>query len=78
MTGSLPGCTVSQSGDIWIMGSHRLLCGDARDDDAYSNCLRARRQNSSSPDPPYNVAIDGHVTGKAPSATASLSWPAAK
>src|SRR6266568_6266353 len=31
-----PAPAVSQTGDLWLLGSHRLLCGDARDQAAYS------------------------------------------
>src|SRR6266567_7806747 len=31
-----PSPAVSQTGDLWLLGSHRLLCGDARDQAAYS------------------------------------------
>jgi hypothetical protein len=33
---------VSRKGDLWILGSHRLLCGDARSDKDYPGCSKAR------------------------------------
>src|SRR5262245_61300444 len=35
----LPGLAVSQPGDLWRLGSHRLLCADARDQGAYDQLL---------------------------------------
>jgi DNA modification methylase len=54
---------VSQTGDLWLLGSHRLLCGDARDQAAYDHLLAGSKGEFVFTDPPYNVAIDGHVCG---------------
>ncbi|MFZ5673140.1 MAG: DNA modification methylase [Pseudomonadota bacterium] len=54
---------VTQTGDIWALGNHRLLCGDAlssADLDAVMDGQAARMVFS---DPPYNVRIDGFVSG---------------
>jgi DNA modification methylase len=58
-----PGPAVSQAGDLWLLGSHRLLCGDARDQAAYDQLLAGAKAEFVFTDPPYNVAIDGHVCG---------------
>lgn len=60
----LPGRAVTRLGDIWILGQHRLLCGDARDNDAYGQLLEGEKAELVVTDPPFNVAIDGHVSGK--------------
>ena len=57
------GPAVSQTGDLWLLGAHRLLCGDARDKAAYDNLLAGAKAEFVFTDPPYNVAIDGHVCG---------------
>jgi DNA modification methylase len=54
---------VTRMGDIWRLGRHRLICGDARDGCAYSRLLGAERVDLIFCDPPYNVKIDGHVCG---------------
>ena len=54
---------VSRPGDLWILGRHRLICGDARDANAYSTLLGNESVNLIFTDPPYNVPIDGHVCG---------------
>ena len=59
----LPGPAVSQPGDLWLLGAHRLLCGDARDQAAYDQLLAGAKAEFVFTDPPYNVAIDGHVCG---------------
>ena len=58
-----PGPAVTQTGDLWLLGSHRLLCGDARDQAAYDQLLQGAKAEFVFTDPPYNVAIDGHVCG---------------
>ena len=59
----LPGPAVSQPGDLWVLGNHRLLCGDARDDGAYRQLLDGEKAEFVFTDPPYNVAIEGNVSG---------------
>jgi hypothetical protein len=58
-----PGPVVTQNGDLWAPGNHRLLCGDARDQPAYGRMLEGAKAEFVFSDPPYNVAIDGHVCG---------------
>jgi DNA modification methylase len=55
--------SISQAGDLWRLGSHRLLCGDARDPAAYDAVLGSNKARMAFTDPPYNVRIDGHVCG---------------
>jgi DNA modification methylase len=54
---------VSGVGDLWHLGNHRLLCGDATDADAYRRLMAGRKAQMAFTDPPYNVAIDGHAGG---------------
>ena len=54
---------VSRTGDLWLLGNHRLLCADARDEAAYDRLLEGAKAEFVFTDPPYNVAIDGHVCG---------------
>jgi DNA modification methylase len=58
-----PEVPVTRPGDVWLLGRHRLLCGDARERDAYARLLGDERANLVFTDPPYNVPIDGHVCG---------------
>lgn len=55
---------VSRLGDIWCIGNHRLLCGDARFAEGYEKLLGLDRAQMVFIDPPYNVPIAGNVSGK--------------
>jgi len=54
---------VSRKGDLWILGSHRLLCGDARSDSDYARLLEDQSADLVLTDPPFNVRVDGNVSG---------------
>ncbi|MFL6728184.1 MAG: site-specific DNA-methyltransferase [Sphingomicrobium sp.] len=58
-----PAESVTRTGDVWLLGRHRLLCGDARDASCYSRLLEGEKADVVFTDPPYNVAIPGHVSG---------------
>jgi len=51
----VPVTPVSKSGDVWIMGQHRLLCGDSTDVASYDTLLGSERVAMIFQDPPYNV-----------------------
>lgn len=55
--------TVSRLGDLWLLGSHRLLCADATVDASYTTLLAGRKAQMVFTDPPYNVPVIGHVSG---------------
>lgn len=57
------GPPVSRLGDIWQLGDHRILCGNALEAAAYDELLQGQRADLVFVDPPYNVKIDGHATG---------------
>src|SRR5271155_1424451 len=59
-----PGTATCQSGDLWLLGKHRLLCGDALEVAGYERLLDGQMAEFVLTDPPYNVSIDGHVCGK--------------
>ena len=54
---------VSRLGDCWDIGQHRLYCGDARDVASWEALLGEERAQLVFADPPFNVAINGHVSG---------------
>jgi DNA modification methylase len=54
---------VTRMGDVWQLGRHRLICGDARNRQDYEKLLGGERVDLIFTDPPYNVPIDGHVCG---------------
>ena len=57
------GPPVTRLGDIWCFGKHRLICGDATDADTYARLLDGAEAQMVFTDPPYNLRIDGHVSG---------------
>jgi DNA modification methylase len=61
---TLDGPTVCQIGDVWELGRHRLLCGDATEPAAYEHLLQGELAQMVVTDPPYNVRIDGHAMGR--------------
>ncbi len=54
---------VSRSGDLWRLGPHRLLCGDARDPASFANVLDGKPAQMVFTDPPYNFDIEDNVSG---------------
>ena len=50
-------------GDIWQLGPHRLICGDALDPSVVELLMDGKTARMVFTDPPYNVPIDGHVSG---------------
>lgn len=59
-----PAVPVSHVGDIWSLGDHLLAVGDARDPAIYRRVLGWKLADMVITDPPYNVPIAGHVSGK--------------
>jgi len=50
-------------GDLWQLGSHRLICGDSLDPAVVATLMDGEKAQMVFTDPPYNVPIDGHVGG---------------
>jgi len=50
-------------GDVWALGPHRLVCGDALDPAVVATLMEGEPAQMVFCDPPYNVPIDGHVGG---------------
>ena len=59
-----PDRIVTRPNDLWILGDHRLLCGDARRRESFGALLSGKTAQLVFVDPPYNVKIRGHVSGK--------------
>ena len=54
-----PAKPVTALGDVWIMGNHRLHCGDSTSFDAMATLVNYQRVDMWLTDPPYNVAYEG-------------------
>jgi len=64
LTGLSEGPAVSLPGDVWQLGRHRLVCGDALRSSAYEMLLQGELAQMIVADPPYNVRINGHAVGR--------------
>jgi DNA modification methylase len=58
------GPPVSQPGDLWVLDGHRVYCGNALDPTSYEILFGLEKASAVFTDPPYNVRINGHVSGK--------------
>ena len=57
------GPSVSKLGDLWLLGRHRVVCGNALDRETFAGLMGEERAAMVFTDPPYNVPIDGHASG---------------
>ncbi|MGI4881015.1 MAG: site-specific DNA-methyltransferase [Janthinobacterium lividum] len=60
---ALPAQPVTRRGDLWSLGRHKLICGDARAESDYATLLGDEVADLMFTDPPYNVRVDGNVCG---------------
>ena len=51
--------TFTKSGDVWTLGRHRLVCGDATREETYAVLMDGVKANLVITDPPYNVNYKG-------------------
>jgi len=54
---------VTRLGDLWTLGSHRLLCADATKEISFKRLLDRKKAQMVFADPPWNQKIDGNVSG---------------
>ena len=57
------GPAVTAAGDLWVLGDHRLYCGSALELGSFSALSENEKATAAFTDPPYNVPINGHVSG---------------
>lgn len=57
--GELEKPPVTKSGDLWLLGNHRLICGDSTKEDTYTRLMDGKKANLVVTDPPYNVNYEG-------------------
>ena len=60
----LPDNPVTRPGDVWVMGKHRLLCGDSTSMDDLARLCQDQMVDMWLTDPPYNVAYEGGTKEK--------------
>ena len=54
-----PEKTITQKGDLWILGNHRLLCGDSTSDEDVTRLMDGHKASLFATDPPYCVDYTG-------------------
>ena len=59
LTAELEKASFVEHGDIWIVGRHRLMCGDATSREDVSMLMDGKRANLVVTDPPYNCSYEG-------------------
>ena len=60
----IPNAFGVEIGDIWQLGDHRLICGDALNSISITTLMAGAKAKMVFTDPPYNVPINGNVCGK--------------
>jgi DNA modification methylase len=58
------GSAVSRPDDLWVLGDHRIICGSALNTAPYDALLAGGQAAAVFTDPPYNLKIQGVVSGK--------------
>jgi DNA modification methylase len=57
--GELAKPAISKAGDLWLLGQHRLVCGDSTKAETFSLLMDGKIANLVVTDPPYNVNYEG-------------------
>jgi DNA modification methylase len=61
---AVPQFALTAPGDLWIMGKHRLLCGDATSIEQVERLMNGQKAGLAFTDPPYNVDYEGYTDEK--------------
>jgi len=64
-TPPLPEVATTQPGDLWLLGPHRVLCGDATSADAVTRLLAGHKPLLLVSDPPYGIELDSEWRDRA-------------
>jgi hypothetical protein len=54
----------SKAGDVWTLGSHRVICGDSTKPETYAALMQGKQANLIVTDPPYGIDYDKGAAGK--------------
>ena len=63
LSAAISGPPVTRSGDLWLLGEHRVSCASALEKCSYTTLMDCDRADLVFCDPPYNVPIDGNGSG---------------
>lgn len=55
---------ITKLGDIWILGNHRLMCGDSTSIDAVDKLMDGKKADMVNTDPPYGVSYQSNMRTK--------------
>lgn len=58
---SPPGNPIVQEGDVFLLGHHRIICGDCRSPETMTRLMEGAKARAVVTDPPFNVRVNGHV-----------------
>jgi DNA modification methylase len=61
----LPESPVARLGDLWLLGPHRVICGDATSPEAVARLLGDRKPRLMTTDPPYGIELDSEWRDRA-------------
>jgi DNA modification methylase len=61
---AVPEVAVTEPGDLWILGNHRLLCGDSTSIEQVERLMNGQKADLVFTDPPYNVDYEGYTEEK--------------
>ena len=61
---AIVGVPVCRPGDVWLLGDHRIHCGEATSEAAFECLMNGERARVVFIDPPYTSPVDGHRSGK--------------
>ena len=73
-----PDAAITQRGDIWLLGEHRLLCGDAGNFDDLHRLLDGQPIHLLNMDPPYNVRVEPRSNNACAAGLSSFADPSKK
>lgn len=57
--GELQKPSITKTGDVWLLGRHRLICGDSTKAEIFTTLMDGKQANLVVTDPPYNVNYEG-------------------
>lgn len=73
-----PDEATTQPGDLWVLGNHRLLCGDSSNPEDLDRLLEGQPIHLVNTDPPYNVKVEPRSNNAIAAGLSSFAAPAGK
>ena len=69
----VPETPITVLGDVWVMGKHRIVCGDSTEADTVAKCLNGVKPHLMVTDPPYGVEYDADWRNDAGKGSAGMA-----